>query len=188
MKTRFRRVSVVKRCGFVNLLSVVVLAIATMATPVAAAPLYQVEVVVFQQLKSTPSNFMGGEIARSSVAVAPIAALPLDKMLLRDAMKKLDASSIYRTVSYIGWRQNAARIEAVQVGDSSDGVETGVSGVAGLQVGQQLAVYADVTCRRDNALALVRGRRNVRLGELHYFDNPLCGVLMQVTKVRESAE
>jgi hypothetical protein len=159
-----------------------------MTAPVSAAPLYQVEIVVFHHLKSAPPSFPGGEIMKSNVAVAPIVALPLDKMLLRDAMKKLDASSIYRTVWYLGWRQNAARTEAVQVGDSSSIAETGVSGVVGLQVGQQLAVYADIACRRDNAVAQIRGRRNVRLGELHYFDHPLCGVLMQVTRVPEAAE
>ncbi len=171
-----------------------VLSAATIAPRVARAePVYQVEMIVFHHLRAavpvhdpaTPAIPRGPPVAAGAIDPAP---LPRDAMLLEDSARRLDRSGKYRTVLHIGWRQNAAQSPPLRIGDPEGIEESGVRGYAALQVGQQLAFSADLSCRRDGTVAVLRARRSVRIGELHYVDNPLCGLLIQVTRVRESGD
>ncbi len=158
-----------------------------------AERVYQVEMIVFHHLRAavplhdpiTPPIPRDPPGAGGAIDPAP---LPRDAMLLEDAARRLDRSGKYRTVLHIGWRQNAAQSQPLRIGDPEGIEESGVRGYAALQVGQQLAFSADLACRRDGTVAVIRARRPVRIGELHYVDNPLCGLLIQVTRVRESGD
>ncbi|MCG3201592.1 MAG: hypothetical protein NFCOHLIN_01462 [Gammaproteobacteria bacterium] len=161
--------------------------------PARAEPVYQVEMIVFHHLRAAvpphdptmPPMPRDPSIAPGAIDPGP---LPREAMLLNDSVRRLDASGKYRTVLHIGWRQNAAQSQPLRIGDPVGVEESGVRGHAALQVGQQLAFSADLSCRRDGSVAVIRARRSVRIGELHYVDNPLCGLLVQVTRVRESGD
>jgi hypothetical protein len=160
-----------------------------------AEPMYQVELIVFHHLQAAASDApatmtMHGDA--SNIPDAPhaieVAPLPAEAMLLAESARRLDRSKAYRTVLHIGWRQNAAQSQPVRIGDRAGIEESGVRGFAALQVGQQLAFSADVACRRQGDVAAIHARRSIRIGELHYVDDPMCGLLVQVTRVRETAE
>lgn len=158
-----------------------------------AERVYQVEMIVFHHLRAAvplhdqtaPSAPLDPPVAPGAIDPAP---LPREAMLLEDSVRRLDRSGNYRTVLHIGWRQNAAQSQPLRIGDPAGIEESGVRGYAVLQVGQQLAFSADLACRRDGTVTVIRARRSVRIGELHYVDNPLCGVLVQVTRVREPGD
>lgn len=155
-----------------------------------AEPVYQVEVIVFHHLRAAvpaPGQTMGSDPPAAPGAIEP-APLPREAMLLEDSARRLDRSGKYRTVLLTGWRQNAAQSRPLRIGDPEGIEESGVRGHAMLRVGQQLAFSAELACRRDLTVAVIRARRAVRIGELHYVDNPLCGMLVQVTRVRDSAD
>jgi hypothetical protein len=155
-----------------------------------AEPVYQVEVIVFHHLRAAvpaPGPTMASDPPAAPGAIEP-APLLREAMLLEDSARRLDRSGKYRTVLLTGWRQNAAQSRPLRIGDPEGIEESGVRGHAMLRVGQQLAFSAELACRRDLTVAVIRARRAVRIGELHYVDNPLCGMLVQVTRVRDSAD
>jgi hypothetical protein len=162
------------------------------ASAAVAAPLYQIEVIVFQPLQSTP-KVEGGQpvppaLVNGDVATIDTVTLPAEDLLLNDAVKRLNGSGRYRTLLHYGWRQNALQAQAVRIGDREGATETGVGGYAAVQIGQQLALNIALACNRDGAGSVLRARRTVRVGELHYIDDPLCGALVQVTRVRATVE
>jgi hypothetical protein len=158
----------------------------------AAEPLYQIEVVVFHSLQVPAASRDAQPTAAASVdeGVATIeqVTLPAESLLLTEAVKRLNGSGRYRTALHHGWRQNALQNQPVRIGDHNGSGETGVSGYATVQVGQQLAMNIALACNRDGAGTILRARRTIRVGELHYIDGRLCGALVQVTRVRASGE
>lgn len=158
-----------------------------------AEPVYQVEMIVFHHLRSVaPGPGPTGPPMAIELHAAPGAVepppLPREAMLLEDSARRLDRSGKYRTVVLTGWRQNAAQSRPLRIGDPEGIEESGVRGHAMLRAGQQLAFSADLACRRDLTVAMIRARRTIRIGELHYVDNPHCGLLVQVTRVRDPAD
>lgn len=158
-----------------------------------AEPVYQLELIVFHHLHAAvPAPGASGPPMAADLPAAPGAIepppLPRGAMLLEDSARRLDRSGKYRTVLLTGWRQNAAQSRPLRIGDPEGIEESGVRGHAMLRVGQQLAFSADLACRRDRTVTVIRARRAIRIGELHYVDNPLCGLLVQVTRVRDSAD
>ena len=171
------------------------LAAALVPAVVHAEPMYQVELIVFHHLRASASDApatMAMQEDASDIPDAPhaieAAPLPAEAMLLSESARRLDRSGAYRTVLHVGWRQNAAQSQPVRIGDPAGIGESGVRGFAALQIGQQLAFRADIACRRPGVVATIHARRSIRIGELHYVDDPQCGLLVQVTRVRETAE
>ena len=59
-----------------------------------------------------------------------------------------------------------------------------IEGTIGLQGGRLLHVGANFVFRAGEITAEVNEFRRVKLKELHYFDHPLFGILVQVTPFR----
>jgi hypothetical protein len=168
------------------------LVVAGVSSPAVSEPLYQVELLVFQPLgvepaPASPSSTPSQQPPDSPSAIEP-PVLPAGSLLLNDIVQRLDRSGRYRTLLHIGWRQNALQTQPMRVGDPPGHAETGVSGIASVKVGQQLAMQLSIACQVDGHSAWLKARRNIRVGELHYVDHRRCGALMQVTRVRDAVE
>ena len=85
---------------------------------------------------------------------------------------------------HIGWRQKRSESRAVRITSSelaADGRPL-VDGDVRLRVGQQLAISFDILCLYNNQPIRLSANRTVKFGELHYFDHPVFGVLLQVVR------
>lgn len=165
----------------------------------AAQSLYQVEVIVFQYgtpgqavTPATPAQVAGLNL---SSAVNPamensgIELLPADQMQLSGVEQRLKRAGDIPLV-HMGWRQKRSESRAVRITSTElapDGRPL-VDGEVRLRVGQQLAVSFDILCLYNNQPIRLSANRTVKFGELHYFDHPVFGVLLQVVRASPGTE
>ena len=171
----------------------VLLLVSGIAPARAAESLYQVEVIVFQYGSPTqavtpasPAQVAGLDL---SAAVKPAAEgsgielLSGQQLQLTDVEQRLKRAGDIPLV-HIGWRQKRSDSRAIRITSSelaTDGRPL-VDGDVRLRVGQQLAISFDILCLYNNQPIRLSANRTVKFGELHYFDHPVFGVLLQVVR------
>jgi hypothetical protein len=165
----------------------------------AAQSLYQVEVIVFQYgtpgqavTPATPAQVAGLNL---SSAVNPAAEgsgielVPASQMQLNGVEQRLKRAGDIPLV-HIAWRQQRSESRAVRITSNElapDGRPL-VDGEVRLRVGQQLAISLDMLCLYNNQPIRLSANRTVKFGELHYFDHPVFGVLLQVVRATPGSE
>lgn len=120
---------------------------------------------------------------------------------LSGVLRRLRGLGAYEPVLHVGWRQpglSASRARSVYISDKPAArVDTAmdatalasgpqvvtrrVEGMIRVRTGRLLNVDADFVSYDSGAVVRLTERRKVKLRELHYFDHPLFGVLVQVT-------
>ena len=149
-----------------------------------------------------PQDETGNEVAR----VEPIAfqSLPKDALKLAEIVTRFRDLSEYEPVSHVGWwqpasGQNGARKVYItdqpgSVGDASPNVldvpagaldsRPRIDGTIRVLIGQLLYVTVDFVSYGGAGPGRSTERRKVRLKELHYFDHPHFGVIIEMTPYR----
>lgn len=146
------------------------------ASPLLAAGVYKVEMVVFQRWGDAQGEVFGAlnnQGARHA-ASGDIASLVTGRASwrLQRAVAKLTSEG-YKVLFHQAWRQKA---------DSRSGNTwlsmsgTNLSGVFRLRRGRYLHVDTDLTVGGIRA----RDHRRMRSGQLHYIDHPRIGILIRV--------
>ena len=135
----------------------------------------------------------------------PFEALARRELKMAGVFRTLRNSSSHEPVLHVGWRQPGLgdnRARSVYISDrpakplSSD-QELGalesldrpieiprIEGTIRVRTGRLLFVTADFVNYTAQVPTRIRERRRVKLKELHYFDHPLFGVIVQVTPYR----
>lgn len=178
--------------------------------PVAAPALaaYQVEVVVFAHAAADadgeqwvgdaglpdPSGFaMLGSAPDPGIAV--LAPLPAASQRLGGVVGALRRSGRYRTLFHSSWLQpEGGRIRGAFISQSAAGAmpEAAAELVGSVRVRVTRFLHADVDMAflapapADGGHAVhvrLQESRKIRLNEVHYFDHPLFGVMLQVSRV-----
>ncbi len=171
--------------------ALVLLASSTLIGAPAQSAIYQVEVIVFE--RNTPDATAaggGGGVPGPSATGVPPRALAPSQLLLASAARALKRSGRYTLLVHIGWQQNAEDGRPVRVTSESLSVEGRpiVDGDVRLAAGRELTLQALLHCLYNGQDMVLRGDRRLRLGELHYFDHPVFGMLVQVTRVNALPE
>lgn len=138
------------------------------------------------------------------VLPGPVAfqALPRQDLLMGGVYQRLRALAEYEPVLHAGWRQPGVatgRTRRVYLTDKPGAgadvpLESEAIGVAPasawfegaveVRTGRLLHVDVDFVNHVSGETARINERRKVKFKELHYFDNPRFGVLVQVTPYR----
>jgi hypothetical protein len=144
---------------------------------------YDVEVIVFRNLSGQSDGeqwplrdpVTGDALPRSVQGISP-ADLPVPASRLERIADSLNRSAAYRVLEHRAWRQTArdrAQAQPVRIqaaGGTLDGTIT---------LARERYLHLDVDLFLDSTYALDE-RRRMRSGELHYFDHPAFGVLVEV--------
>ncbi len=135
------------------------------------------------------------------VIPGPVAfqSLPRGELLLGGVFQRLRTLPEYHPVLHVGWRQPGldagrarnvylsdrpraigdARVPATAIGEGLPPAQW-FEGTLQVRTGRLLHVDADFVNYADGEAARIDERRKLKLKELHYFDNPRFGVLVQV--------
>lgn len=161
---------------------------------VQAAPVYKVEVLVFEHLTTAGIN---GEIWRdltdsekpdsfTSIELdagneGAYQTLPSQDLNLTGVRKRLDASEDYQVVLHSAWRQPAMeRGESTPVWIESAGL---VEGQITLDKGRYLHFGTNLVFQQLGRELVMQERRRIKSKELHYFDHPKFGMLVRVVQL-----
>lgn len=162
------------------------------ATGGAAGPWYTVELLFFasedvtsrqsQSLRSRqplPDTTLATPLSLGSDQVQ---SLGPDSHNLAGVWQELRVSGQYRPLRHVAWRQvgtSSSRAPVVRLGD--DPAAT-VYGTVKMVRTRFLHLHLDLLVDDGEGQYLVRERRKMSPGELHYFDHPSVGVLARVTR------
>ena len=167
----------------------------TVMQQAAAAKRYQVEVIVFEHL----SMNTGGEIWpeedsmpqwEDALAIfsdsqdSRFSPLPSARYKMGGVYRVLRASQDYRPIMHIAWEQvglPSSRARSIYVASDNGQVEGAVT----LEQSRFLFVDMELIYQlgdSDGKFAHLNERRRMKLKELHYFDNPVFGAIVQVTR------
>ena len=140
-------------------------------------------------------------VADSNAGPLAFKALERSERGLAAAERRLRGSSEYTPLLSAAWRQpsfgvgnakrvhlssldtlRAARPPATGVDDTApEAVATpSIEGVVTLKIARQMAVDVDFIFDHDGTPLRMKASRSMKLREVHYFDHPLFGVLVQV--------
>jgi hypothetical protein len=165
-------------------------------TPAVAADLgYQVEAIVFE--RNTPDSVEGPPAGAPvlpdpalavdlAAADSHIEPLPADALQLAGVAARLKKSGRFTPLMHTGWRQGGDETRSVHLRSeavTADGLPL-VDGTLHLRVSRQLSAVVDLAYQYNGQAMHITGNRIVKFGELHYFDHPLFGLLLQVTRTR----
>lgn len=163
-------------------------------TPAHAAPVYKVEVLVFEHLDESG---IGGEIWRviepetkpdpfNSIALSDgnegaYQQLPAQDLNLTGVRKRLEGSENYRVILHEAWRQPALeKQESTPVWIEATHELTGE---VMLHQGRYLHFSTDLIFNALGSDLSMKQRRRIKSKELHYFDHPKFGLLVRVVKL-----
>lgn len=139
------------------------------------------------------------EVARPGPV--PYDALPRSALIMSGIYRRLRDLPAYDPVLHVGWRQPGGALgsRAVYVTDRPR-MPTDVTAAAGavpspvelsriegtvrVRTGRLLHVETDFLDHGQAAPVRINERRKVKFKELHYFDNPFFGLIVQVTPYR----
>lgn len=129
--------------------------------------------------------------------------LPANKLKLSGVYRRLRNSSAYTPILHVGWRQpglSGSRASSVYISDkeriaTDKRIATDidrspmqfVEGQIQIRTGRLLYVVADFVKYGGDAPVRITEQRQVKFKEIHYFDHPLFGVIVQVTPYRIAA-
>ncbi|HTQ36452.1 MAG TPA: CsiV family protein [Steroidobacteraceae bacterium] len=153
---------------------------AATALPQAPAPLYAVEIVVFRNggtIGALPDDAPAPTDAADDVDATPIATGKLNA-----AAAKLRKGG-FEVLAHKAWTQ------AATAWDSGHGVSTrllglgdAIDGKISVERGEKLNLRLDLTVRDGGRRYRINEvRRNLKTGQIQYFDHPAVGVLAIVT-------
>ena len=132
-------------------------------------------------------------------------ALPGSALKLAGVYQRLRGSANYKPILHKAWRQpgySANSVRQVYVSTkpssrrdtnsfdielgrtSADDAGDWVEGTLGLQGGRLLHIGAKFVYRNEEITTSIGEFRQIKLKQLHYFDHPLFGVIVQVTPYR----
>lgn len=138
-------------------------------------------------------------------APSPVAfkALPRSELAMAGVYSRLRTLGTYTPVMHVGWRQPGLNNRAPHVflsdmprGGASDEVLSPalelestvivpkIEGMVRVKTGRTIQVAVDFLSYGAAEPVRIKERRKVVLKELHYFDNPFFGVIMQITPFR----
>lgn len=147
---------------------------------------------------STPAQ-RPNEVARPGPI--PYDALPRSALIMSGIFRRLRDLPAYEPVLHVGWRQPGGALgsRAVYVTDrprmaADVAIDTGavpsplevsrIEGTVRVRTGRLLHVETDFLDHGQVAPVRINERRKVKFKELHYFDNPFFGLIVQVTPYR----
>jgi hypothetical protein len=174
---------------------------------------YQVEMVVFEHLIPDTSGELWntGNVPDYSNAIELVTdpdgsnafkTLPSSRHNLGGVNNVLKLSSGYRPVHHVAWQQpELTKSRAIKVHIKNP--EAKINGTVNLRGGHLLHLDLDISYFIDlftesvtsfteedseevvmsGTYAQMKETRRIKLNELHYFDHPLFGVLMRVTRI-----
>ena len=181
------------------------------STAVLAEPMVQVEVIVLRPRDSSPppatvppalpdfgpalrlAPAAEGEAARTPAA--PWQQLAAQEQTLDGAWRALARDAEVEPWLLAGWRQPASARRPVYLGLPVAVPEAGAAGSApplegAVSVGaagrQRYRVGMNIVARLDENVIVLTETRPVKNGELHYFDHPAIGVLVEVTALDDA--
>lgn len=182
-----------------------------------AARWYHVEVIIFEHLDDSLSGgedwSVPDRLPNFATAIdlndgtdsnsTGFSALPPTSLKLAGIYQRLRGSANYRPVLHKAWRQPGYSANSVRqvhltskpVRDTTtqnldlDSVLPAqwIEGTIGLQGGRLLHVGAKFIYRNNEVTTTIAEFRQVKLKQIHYFDHPLFGVIVQVTPFRAEA-
>lgn len=148
---------------------------------------YKVEVMIFQNLdaqapNSQPQAFEATDYDRAvdvrsgGGRIRPVSANALD-----GAGSRLSSSGHYRVLSHVAWVQpGVGNRSAVPVRIESPGL---LDGTVKVSLSRYLHTYTDFTYGSSGNTVRIKDHRRMRSRELHYIDNALFGILIEITPV-----
>ena len=128
-------------------------------------------------------------------------SLPAAALKMSGVFRRLKGLGSYNPILHVGWRQpglSGSRARNVYIADKprvvkdsnvvSSKLETHsdqrVEGTVQVRTGQLLYVVTDFVNYLGEAAVRITEQRKVKLNEIHYFDHPLFGVIVQVSPYR----
>ncbi|MGR9090791.1 MAG: CsiV family protein [Gammaproteobacteria bacterium] len=130
----------------------------------------------------------------------PYKALPRSELITSGVYRRLRDLSAYEPVLHVGWRQPGGALGSREVyvtdkvREPADVVVdmnavplpeiSRIEGTVRVRTGRLLHVETDFLDYGQAAPVRISERRKVKFKELHYFDNPFFGVIVQVTPYR----
>lgn len=176
---------------------VTLLAVIVFSQSAVAENRYQVEIIVFEHLHVNSSETWSADESRPQWQDAltifdgnadnRFTALSPGSYKMGGVYRVLRSAQGYRPILHLAWEQTglpASRARPVFI--DSDGGQ--VEGELELEQSRFLHVNLDLIYPfggSEGRFARIQERRRLKLKELHYFDNPVFGVIVQVTRAGE---
>ena len=149
-----------------------------MCSAVAHAKDYKVEVLIFENVEAHPAYenqpYTAPEKPRTNAEIWPLQA----SMLLEQA-SAISLSEDYELLGYMSWGQESLPLSESAAREIS---ELSINGWIKVYANQLLFANLDLDV---NGYRMIEKRR-LKLDELHYFDHPKFGLLMQVSRLEET--
>lgn len=176
--------------------------------PLQAMPDFSKAVQLLTDLPQFVDEPDAGDVNGAS-AGGPIAfqALPADELEIADVFRHLARLAAYEPVLHVGWRQpgptegagqqvhisdKPARslepVDAISDPALAEPVYRRIEGAVAVHIGHLLHVTADFVSHEGELSVRISEHRKVKLKELHYFDHPLFGVIVQVVPYRDAGD
>jgi len=154
------------------------------AAPVlpAASGLYTVEIVVFDNGGTTGA--LSNKFAAPPVATDDIDATPAPTGRLNAAVNRLRSKGAVRILAHKAWTQSATPWDSGHgVSAAQAGLGNSIEGRISVERGEKLNLRLDLIVEEGGRrYRLNEVRRNVKPGQIQYFDHPAVGVLAVVTE------
>ncbi len=150
------------------------------------------------------SEGSGSERSNEVEISGPLAfeSLPSRALKMSGVFRRLRTLSSYAPLLHVGWRQpglSRSRARRVFISDKARvqndvatmqlevPIEERVEGTVQISAGRLLYVATDFVNYFGESAVRITEQRKVKLKEIHYFDHPLFGVIVQVTPYRIAA-
>ena len=174
--------------------------------------LYQVELLVFKNLGTTPPGPQSRPGMRSQsqreiqrvefVLMNPLRGedaariLPQQQLELSSAWRRLERLPAYQPLLLTGWSQPVWDKDIAPAQAVAGGIDPQISGQVTFyeqrylhlrldMVVEELLLQSDPSLGRELVQVRFQGDRRVRIGETHFFDHPRFGVLARVERIEE---
>jgi hypothetical protein len=165
--------------------------------PAHAQQWYQVEVVVFEQLNPATDEqwpvMPAGDLSAVTPQTANSKIQPASRESLAGVAERLRNSANYRVLSYQSWQQSAlSKNASLQVAITGERLRGHIRVYKSSYLHSELDLWLQDGGQRsanDDAFAgprypNLRESRRLRSKELHYFDNPRFGAILQLLPIK----
>lgn len=176
---------------------ITLLAVIVFSQSAVAENRYQVEIIVFEHLYVNSSESWSSDEGRpqwhdaltifDGNADSRFTPLSAGSYKMSGVYRVLRSSQGYRPILHLAWEQTglpASRARPVFIRNDSGQVE----GELELEQSRFLHVNLDLVYPfggSEGRFARIQERRRLKLKELHYFDNPVFGAIVQITRAGE---
>ena len=150
---------------------------------------YQIELIVFEHLNSSPSPEGEPRIGEFDdyPNLIQFNEVQTDKLVLSEEAKKIRGSRNFRLLKHFAWSQEGLSQDEAGAVNLARWVP-GVKGKAAVFLSRYLHLDIEIEKYNEEGVTYTLSeRRRMRSNETHYLDNPQIGIIARITPLKDIA-